>query len=101
MLNTKKVENKLTILSICFRLPVGKPLPNPSSLDLVESENLNWTRDTVFSEPPVIDQFGGDGLGSGNSSYDGGATATVKFSALALANNTLLLPHRESQEDEE
>ena len=88
-------------MPICFRIPEGKPLSNFSSLDLVESEDINWTRDTVFSEPPVKDQFGEDGLGSGSSSFDGGATATVKFSALALANNTLLLPHRESQEDEE
>ena len=29
---------------------------------------------------------------SNNSSFDGGATATVKFSQLALANNTLVLP---------
>ena len=29
---------------------------------------------------------------SNNSSFDGGATATVKFSQLALANNTLMLP---------
>ena len=88
-------------MPICFRIPEGKPLSNFSSLDFVESEDINWTRDTVFSEPPVKDQFGEDGLGSGSSSFDGGATATVKFSALALANNTLLLPHRESQEDEE
>ena len=56
---------------------------------------------------------------SNNSSFDGGATATVKFSQLALANNTLVLPRclkyfsllkqyiinqlcrRESEEDEE
>merc|ERR1719370_2677640 len=38
---------------------------------------------------------------SNNSSFDGGATATVKFSQLALANNTLVLPRRESEEDED
>ena len=30
-----------------------------------------------------------------------GATATMKLTGLALANNTLMLPRRESQEDEE
>merc|ERR1719278_2529758 len=38
---------------------------------------------------------------SNNSSFDGGATATVKFSQLALANNTLMLPRKESEEEEE
>merc|ERR1719234_2196540 len=38
---------------------------------------------------------------SNNSSFDGGATATVKFSQLALANNTLVLPRRDGEEDEE
>ena len=60
----------------------------------------DWTRDTVFS--PVTEAgYSSDPCGSGNSSMDGGATATVKFSALALANNTLLLPHRSSTEDDE
>merc|ERR1719458_554245 len=38
---------------------------------------------------------------SNNSSFDGGATATVKFSQLALANNTLVLPRREDEEDDD
>merc|ERR1719458_2207731 len=38
---------------------------------------------------------------SNNSSFDGGATATVKFSQLALANNTLMLPRKESEEEDE
>jgi len=39
--------------------------------------------------------------GSSNNSFDGGATATMKFSGLMMANNTLQLPHRSSQEEEE
>ena len=50
---------------------------------------------------PRIEDLPGSGSSSANNSLDyGGATATVKFSVLSLANNTLLLPRKESEEDE-
>ena len=44
------------------------------------------------SEPTLANDLPDSLPNSNNSSFDGGATATVKFSQLALANNTLVLP---------
>ena len=46
----------------------------------------------VSSQTSRADQLPDSLPNSNNSSFDGGATATVKFSQLALANNTLVLP---------
>ena len=55
--------------------------------------NSNGMETTVVSRGGMETDHLPDSLpNSNNSSFDGGATATVKFSQLALANNTLVLP---------
>ena len=55
-----------------------------------------------MSKQPTVDELPGSESSSTNTSVEcvGGATATVKFSGLSLANNTLILPRKESEEDE-
>merc|ERR1719278_2043524 len=55
-----------------------------------------------ISKQPTVDELPGSESSSANTSVEcvGGATATVKFSGLSLANNTLILPRKESEEDE-
>merc|ERR1719361_752709 len=55
----------------------------------------------VSNQTSRADQLPDSLPNSNNSSFDGGATATVKFSQLALANNTLVLPRREDEEDDD
>merc|ERR1719186_2127564 len=81
-------------------------------------KNMDITSDSVFGadqnnvEPAVEDyhqtlakklepEMPGSEGSSRNSSFDGGATATMPFSGLMLANNTLLLPRKESGEDDD
>merc|ERR1719318_1985467 len=64
----------------------------PNTADLIAS---------LSAHHPTADELPGSLPASANSSIDYGATATVKFSGLALANNTLLLPRKESEEDED
>eukprot|EP00090_Calanus_glacialis_P001034 TRINITY_DN10737_c1_g1_i1.p1 TRINITY_DN10737_c1_g1~~TRINITY_DN10737_c1_g1_i1.p1 ORF type:complete len:1585 (-),score=559.88 TRINITY_DN10737_c1_g1_i1:230-4717(-) len=64
----------------------------PNTADLIAS---------LSAHHPTADELPGSLPPSANSSIDYGATATVKFSGLALANNTLLLPRKESEEDED
>ena len=55
--------------------------------------NSNGMETTLISRGGMETDHLPDSLpNSNNSSFDGGATATVKFSQLALANNTLVLP---------
>ena len=55
-----------------------------------------------MSKQPTVAELPGSESSSANTSTEcaGGATATVKFSGLSLANNTLILPRKESEEDE-
>ena len=60
---------------------------------------------SVTSQPRIEDLPGSEPTSAETSStaeadFGGGATATVKFSTLSLANNTLMLPRKESEEDE-
>ena len=56
------------------------------------------------SSQPRIEDLPGSEPTSSNTSMEapdyGGATATVKFSALTMANHTLVLPRKESEEDD-
>ena len=59
---------------------------------------------SVTSQPRIEDLPGSEPTSAETSStaeadFGGGATATVKFSTLSLANNTLMLPRKESEED--
>merc|ERR1719278_1402731 len=56
-----------------------------------------------LSKQPTVAELPGSESSSANTSTEGagGATATVKFSGLSLANNTLILPRKESEEDDE
>ena len=63
------------------------------------------TATSVTSQPRIEDLPGSEPTSAETSStaeadFGGGATATVKFSTLSLANNTLMLPRKESEEDE-
>lgn len=64
----------------------------PNTADLIAS---------LSAHHPTADELPGSLPASADSSIDYGATATVKFSGLALANNTLVLPRKESEEDED
>ena len=61
---------------------------------------------TSVTTQPRVDELPGSEPASTDTSttaeadLGGGATATVKFSVLSLANNTLVLPRKESEEDE-
>lgn len=60
---------------------------------------------SLTSQPRIEDLPGSEPTSAETSStaeadFGGGATATVKFSTLSLANNTLMLPRKESEEDE-
>ena len=48
----------------------------------------------------VSDQEEDVTITTAEADFGGGSTATVKFSTLSLANNTLMLPRKESEEDE-
>ena len=68
--------------------------------------SMELTR-SISVHQPNIDELPGSEPSSTNNSMDGqdigdygGATATVKFSVLSLANNTLILPRKESEEDD-
>merc|ERR1719402_252241 len=84
---------------------------NTSSMDGMEmtcaggQKNTSAMDMTLGPMRSIVKEFErelpGSGGSSGNSSFDGGATATMPFSGLALANNTLLLPRKESEEEEE
>jgi len=65
----------------------------PNTAELIASLN------TIHH--PSVAELPGSLPPSADNSIDYGATATVKFSGLALANNTLLLPRKESDENEE
>ena len=55
-----------------------------------------------LSKQPTVQELPGSESSSANTSVDcGGVTATVKFSGLSLANNTLILPRKESEEEED
>merc|ERR1719319_720604 len=62
----------------------------------------SMVEDSVFApRHPSVAELPASLPSSSNNSFDGGATATMKFSGLMMANNTLQLPHRSSQEEEE
>ena len=65
-------------------------------------QRMEDVEDSVFTphHQPSVAELPTSLPGSANSSIDCGATATVRFSQLALANNTLLLPRHSSQESE-